>query len=235
MNRLLEITQVGVDVLPSPARAFETIKHAPRSWWIPLVLVAATSLAYWAAYFETVDVAWLSHKALETLQGKLDPHALERMSQAVTPRVLIVEALAGKVFTLAVSVAVIAAYLRVVSQWQVRDTPAPLQWIALVAWSRLPELVGYAGSGLRMAIGPHARLAAEQLSVTSAAGFMSSPPLGGIGGFFAHYDLICLWELALLVIGYRVYTGASQRRALVTVLAPWLVITAARLIYLASK
>lgn len=235
MNSLLAVTQAGVDVLSSPAPGFESIKRTPRSWWVPILLVTVTSVIYWSIYFETVDMDWLSHQALEALQGKLDPHALERMSQAITPRVLIVEALAGKVLTLSITVAVIAAYLRVVSQWQVRETPSPLQWLALAAWSRLPELAGYIGSGLRMAIGPHQRLAAEQLSITSVAGFMPSAPVGGIGGFLAHYDLLGLWELALLVIGYAVYTGVSRRRAMLTVLSPWLLLTAAHLLYLGLK
>jgi hypothetical protein len=235
MNRLLAVTQVGVDVLSSPAPGFESIKRKPRSWWVPVTLVIGASVVYWSIYFGTVDMAWLSHKALEPLQGKLDSHALERMSQAITPRVLIAEALAGKVLTLSFTVAVIAAYLRVVSQWQVRETPTPLQWLALAAWSRLPELAGYVGSGLRMAIGPHQRLAAEQLSITSAAGFMSSAPVGGVAGFLANYDLLRLWELALLVVGYAVYTGVPRRRAMVTVLAPWLLLTGAHLLYLGWK
>lgn len=235
MNSLLAVTQAGVDVLSSPAPGFESIKRTPRSWWVPILLVTIASVAYWSIYFETVDMDWLSHQALAALEGKLDPHALERMSQAITPRVLIVEALAGKVLTLSITVAVIAAYLRVVSQWQVRETPSPLQWLALAAWSRLPELAGYIGSGLRMAIGPHQRLAAEQLSITSVAGFMSAAPVGGLAGYMAHYDLLGLWELALLVIGYAVYTGVSRHRAMVTVLSPWLLLTAAHLLYLGLK
>ena len=56
--------QACLDILISPAVAFDTIKEKKGWSWLPFVLLISSTLALFMYYFNTVDFAWLKETML---------------------------------------------------------------------------------------------------------------------------------------------------------------------------
>lgn len=212
-----------VDIFTSPAHAFRALQNKPRILF-PLVLLMACNAGVTLVYMRAVDIPWLletsSQSALARLGDTEKQQAVARIAK-ISPATATVGAVVQALVFLPILLFVPAAYFALVSL--LTDDGYKLsRWFALVCWCALPLLVAQLASTVNVLAGDASHLAPAKLNPLAFGNLfeLSGPPRNVGERLLQTLSLTSIWSLALLVFGYRTWTGRPLGKAAGIVLAP---------------
>jgi hypothetical protein len=224
----MNLADVGLDAFLAPAKTTKFAATFPRLWWWPVSLVLVATFAFWAWYFQTIDINWLLDVGMKQMAASIPPDMLDKARQFLTPGVLMAQTMFGAVIMLGFRLASVATYLHLTAKLAHDNTVSFMKWLSLAAWSTLPELLSTLAMAASYATAGDRELDPDQLVVT-AVGPTFGLHAAGPAGVLLGYDLVGLWSLYILVVGVAQFRSISRRRASLIVLVPWALLLAARL------
>lgn len=215
------------NIFTSPGEAFRTLRERP-SFLLPVAVLLAASVAVILWYYSAVDVVWMMERSLETSQAELPADQREQMLEQLgqAPRgVLAGTSAIAATFIVIVLLLLTAMYFSIVSMLT-NDGLRFRQWFSLASWASLPVTLASVASLVNLALNDPTYLPAEELNPLAIRNLLELDIQGS--GFTAalltYGDVTSIWALALMVIGYRQWTGRDIAVSALIVTGPLLVI-----------
>lgn len=215
------------NIFTSPGEAFRTLRERP-SFLLPVAVLLAASVAVILWYYSAVDVVWMMERSLETSQAELPADQREQMLEQLgqAPRgVLAGTSAIAATFIVIVLLLLTAMYFSIVSMLT-NDGLRFRQWFSLASWASLPVALASVASLVNLALNDPTYLPAEELNPLAIRNLLELDIQGS--GFTAalltYGDVTSIWALALMVIGYRQWTGRDIAVSALIVTGPLLVI-----------
>lgn len=201
-----------------PGKTFEALDSKPRGWF-PMVVLILSTLALTVWYFSIVDFEWLRDQALASLSSSAEREAAAKV---MTKTVFQTSAIGGTVVMFPAIFALMAVYLMIVSKTMTNGLSFGKSF-ALAAWSSVPTLLLLPLGALQIVLASSGQLSFSDLNPLSlnqlAFHYEMSHPLAGPTDSL---NLMTLWSMALLVIGFEVWAKVKRATALKVVLIPYL-------------
>jgi hypothetical protein len=216
------------NIYVAPGAAFAALKERPTALLPALALILA-ACAVTLIYYSGVDVGWLLDRSIDP--ARLTPEARQALAAAATGRaryVTMVTSTAAASLLVLVVFLVNAGYLSLVSAFT-NDGVRFKQWFSLVCWSSLPGLLSQIASLVNLAVNDVSHLPQEHINPLSYASLVDLELAAGTGTgtrILASMDPLVLWTLALMAIGYRLWTGKSIVASALIAWAPFLLFVA---------
>lgn len=220
-------------ILVEPAATFERLA-SQRATWLPVVtLLAASSIVLVWYFLGFVDYAWLQERMLAAVTDPAEREQAAKMS--MSQQTMGIVSVVGAVVAILAGFTLYGLYFLIVARIRNQDFGFR-QGFALGAWASVPSLLLLPLGAMQILLSGDGRLPYEALNPTSLNQLLfhleESHPLAGL---LESVSIPAIWSIALLVIGYRVWTGASRGGALCIVLLPHVLVYGAWLAYAASR
>jgi hypothetical protein len=217
------------NIFAAPTQAFAALKHKPTALF-PVVALILASCAVTLWYYSKVDAAWLIERSLDASQSQVPAEARAQLTEraaAASPYVMGGSAAVAGSLAVLIIMLVGAGYLSIVSL-VTNDGYRFKNWFSLVAWSSLPALLSLLASLVNLAVSDVAHLPPEQLNPLTFANLLGlEPAAGDIGArVLQQTGPTAVWSLALMAIGYSLWTGKGRVSSALIVAGPLLVIVA---------
>ncbi|HEU4620161.1 MAG TPA: YIP1 family protein [Gammaproteobacteria bacterium] len=208
----------------APAAAFAALKERPTSL-LPVLALIVASCAVTLWYYSGVDISWLLERSLDPAQ--MTPQVQKALASSATRYAAMGSSSVAAALILLVVFLVNAGYLSFVSLLT-NDGMRFRQWFSLVAWSSLPGLLSQLAALVNLAVSDISHLPQERLNPLSFASLLDLDLAGAGRGtmILASMDPLALWTLALMTVGYRLWTGKGFAASALIVAAPLLVVVA---------
>ena len=214
-----------VNIVAAPRLAFQHLHKAPSVLLPMLLLVAAVGVVNFA-YFELSDSELLIEDLLDQAGGNLSDAERDEarqnyqgMSGSTLKWVSVLGGILGTVFIFVVQ----AGYYYLVSMFngtKIGYKP----WLSFVAWSSVPLLFSLVASmaTLLLATGHTSLTNLNPFTLVNLVGIDSKSTQ--LPNTLKSFDLTRLWSIALMLIGYRIWTDKSWLHCSLVVLLPMVVV-----------
>lgn len=215
---------VAVNMLTAPGEAFRALEIRPTVL-LPLSLVVFSSIAVLFWYFSIVDFDWYVDDTLST-QSNLSDDELETAREAMlsmSPNMFKFFGIVGStVGVLAIYLAQ-SAYLALTSAL-IGDRFRFRHWFSLVCWTNLPYMLAILGMVAVIATSPNGQISVYALNPLTLANLGFGAGNASLQSLFNVISLNMIWNVVLLVLGYRQWLQANWVKTLGVVVTPYLVI-----------
>lgn len=216
---MISFFRLCLGLVNSPADTFLKLKNAGiRSALIALFVQILFSGALIAVYYQWVNFDWL----LVQLAKDLSPEEGEALVEVLTPAILSVSGLLGSVLILPLIFLIFALYLFLVGKIYNLDENYS-QWFVLVTWSAMPNILTLP-LGLFAMLLSDGRLLTDQLNplaLNMLIGLEAESPWRTLA---SSVTVLLFGNLALTIIGLRVWTHFTWVRSTIIALIPYAVI-----------
>lgn len=208
-----------IDIFTSPREAFAALAERPVVLWPLLALVLGNALLVLLYYLE-VDLAWMIEATLEAAGQQPPPELGSGMGEAARVVTGTIAAIASAVFVL-VLMLVFAGYLSFVSMLT-SDGVVFKRWLALVAWASVPTLLDVLAGVVNLMLNDFTHRLPTEISMLSIGSLLGVDPAatGFLNRFLQQASVTSFWALALMVYGYKAWTGKSAGIAFAIIAAP---------------
>jgi hypothetical protein len=215
---------LAVNVLTSPAAAFSVLREKPTSLF-PIAVVALSTLLVTGWYFAVLDFDWYIDDTLSQFSDRSEAE-LEDMREGMeflSPNNMIAITLLTSVVSLMIIYLLQTSYLSLISALRGDDIRFR-QWWSLVAWANLPSVLLAISMAVNILLNPSGQISLLDINGLSllSLGMETSDP--SVNRILATINLPMIWNLVLLVAGYRLWLHASLGRSLLIIFAPYLTI-----------
>lgn len=214
-----------VDILAAPNQAFTRLKDKP-SWFVPWLVIALLLVTVQIGSFSLIDSEYLLDQLVEqSLQPGVSESDLRASMQGVVDNktaLMVSSSLAVSIGMLLVF-AITAGYLYLISKFSDHDITYRT-WYSLIAWCSVPTIftamtawIVILSSGGLIDLTALAPLNLNNLLFRSE---------GDFSGLLTAFDLMAIWGVILIVLGYKNFTSTSTLNASIVVLTPYVLILA---------
>ena len=223
MNKLM-------DIFVSPAETLSGLREKP-TFALPVAALVVASCAVILWYYSAVDIPWLMERSLAMSQADIPAdqreQMIEQMSQAPRGVLAATSAIATGLIVI-VLLLLMAMYLTFVSMFT-NDGFRFSQWFSLVSWASLPVVLSSLAALVNLAVSDVTYLPAEELNPLALRNLLGLDVTGtGFAASLLTYgDPTSIWALALMIVGYRQWTGKDFAVSALIVAAPLLAIVVA--------
>lgn len=211
-----------INIFASPGEAFAALAARPVVLWPLLAIVVGNGLLVFLYYLE-VDFVWFLETSMEAA-GQEPPPELSRgmggMGQAARLVAGTLAAIASAVFVV-ILMLLFGGYLSFVSMLT-SDGIAFKQWLALVAWASVPTLLDVLAGVVNLMLNDFTHRLPTEISMLSIGSLLGVDPAatGFLNRFLQQASVTSFWALALMVYGYKAWTGKSAGIAFAIIAAP---------------
>lgn len=206
MNTLLKI-------LVSPQDAFALIKEE-GGMALPMVIVLVFVGLSAGFVFSFTDMA--AAMAAQGLSEEQAAAATQGMGQMIGVGTVVLMACIGYVLILLVH----AVYFKVISSIS-KDGISFADWMSFVSWGRIPYVFGFIVTIIAVLVAGEATQSTEYL--LSISNYVPSPSSMWAEPLAGALDLPLIWALAVMTVGYRVWTEKSMVTSASIVCGPFVI------------
>lgn len=217
-----------VNILTSPAEAFNELNQRPSKLF-PLLLILIANVIVLSWYFTIIDFDWFIDDTLGGGNFDLSEEQLEsarEVMQSMSQTRFRMFGIFGGSIGLLVIYALQAGYLGLASALN-GDRYKFTHWFSLICWTGLPYLLSIIGMAVTIALSPNGQLSQYTLDPLTLANLGMQSSNGLIQTAFNSLSLTMIWSIALVVMAYKQWLQSGLGKALIIVLAPYLIIFSA--------
>lgn len=213
------------DVYAAPTQFFAFLKDRP-SVVLPLFLVLLLSIVVQLWYYSVVDFEYLVDYLISAA-GDLSSVQMTQTREAfmsLTPMSLGAITIGGLIFSVIGGLVLFSVYLVIVSNIA-NDGFKFKDWLSMVSWAYMPALLTVLAMALNIALSDSGLISPAELNPTSLDSlFFHSSASSSYAVLLQTIDLGLLWTIALMVLGYKVWTRKPLSTAITVILAPCVLI-----------
>ncbi len=214
-----------IDIITAPTTAFARIREKPTFWW-PLLLIVAVTASVQLGYFLLNDPGFVKDNLVEQATA-FNPDMTQEQRDVVAANYenVSINAIAISstvaVFILIPLIMVLnALYLSFMGKFSFTQLGWK-HWFSLVCWTGVPALFAALASWVVLLTDSNGQVepaALQPLGITSLLGIETS------NATLQQFNLMQLWSMALLVLGYHQWTGKNLLSSALITLLPYVVI-----------
>ena len=206
-----------LDLFVDPVPALSRADRAPRSGWLPYLVLVVFQILVAALYFGRVDTSWLVARILSHVPQAARSAAAAHLSVGLLEG----STVAGMVLGTAVGLVISAAYYYIMLILSKRETTF-FRMLSLAAWTSLPAVLGsVAALAIVLAAGSHIGLSA--LEPTALAYLFHIHPGNRFYDAASSFSLLMPWTWGLATLAFVRLYGYRPERALALVLIPYVI------------
>jgi hypothetical protein len=217
------LLDTAINILVSPSEAFEQIRQRPTKLF-PLALIVVSTVIALVWYFNIIDFAWYVDDTLANAnidENNIDD-ARDAMLSMSQNTFMLFGVIGGSLGTVVYYV-LQSAYLALISALT-GDGQKFSRWFSLVCWTALPSLLAIVGMLVTIALSPNGQLSAFDLNPLTLRNLGIETANDSLNTLFASINLTMVWSIGLLTLGYQQWQKSSLAKAIVVILAPYLLI-----------
>jgi hypothetical protein len=213
-----------IDIITAPSAVLARLKEQP-SFWLVLLLFVFLTASLQIGYFTFNDEGFIRDQMIEQAMGSRDVTA-EQQKQIET-------AVGNMSFTTAASLAAVstcilvpailainALYLSFMSKFSVNQLSFR-HFFSLLCWTSVPTLLALAASWLVLLTDANGQVSQAELQPLSVTGLLGIPTKSQV---LQQFNLMQLWSLILLTLGYQQWTKQSWLASFAITWAPSILI-----------
>ena len=212
-----------VDIFLQPAKAFADLRERP-TFLVPFLVLAGLSVALTLAYFLRVDGAWYTGHMFASANADVSAQDLEKLKSAMpgTTTMAVFGAISG-VVGIAIVAALTALYLWIAGKITGKDV-GYRRGLSLGLWSAMPGVLGLLVALVgALTMSPQTGL--ESLMLTHADPLLVQLPADHRWNRLAEsFDLLSLWSIFLLALGWKTFARSSWAQAIVVAILPSVIV-----------
>lgn len=213
------------DIVASPAKAFDQIKEHTRWLWWPLLITMLLSAGMLYYYFNWVDFSWFVEETIRGMPAESRAEAAEVTRNFMQPGSTTWMSVGGVVIGTFVIYAIMAIYFHLANKLTTRAELSYGQWFSFSVWTNFVSIFGALAAIVFITMSDTNQISVEALQLTSLNALFVHAEAGDKWFSIASsFSLINIWVIALMVIGYTRWTGASTLKSSIIVLLPWVLI-----------
>ena len=215
-----------VDIIASPAKAFDGIKSHTSWFWLPLLISIALASGLLVYYYSWVDFEWLIEYTLDTQIAPEDRAASEDAVRSfMNPTSSMVTSVLAIVIITFLIYLLQALYFHLANKMTAGADLSYGQWFNFSAWANFVNIFGAIAGFVVIFMASSNQLPSQDLQVFSMNNlFIHAEPREPwfTWGSFVH--LLILWVIALCAIGFARWTGATIAKSAIISALPWVLI-----------
>lgn len=211
-----------VDIVASPARALDEVRgHTAWLWWPLLISIALPSLVF-AYYYSWVDFEWLVEETIRNLPAESRAEAADGVRAFMTPTTQIGGSIIGIVVVTLLIYTIQAAWLHLANKLTVDADIRYGQWFAFSAWTAFVGVFGSLAMLVVILMADSNQLSQGELAPLSMNALFIHAEMGDPWFTWgSSLTLVNFWMVALMVLGFARWTGASTVKSAVIAILPW--------------
>lgn len=214
-----------VDIIASPKKAIDEIQHHGKWFWLPFLIMIVVAIGQQAYYFNWVDFDWFIDQSLSAVP----PEQLEATKQSagafMKPSVNLSIAAAAIVIISFLIYALQATWLNLSNKVSTGSGIGFGQWFSLSVWSWFPSVFNTIAGFVAMLMADSNQFAADRLAPFSINSLVLHASPGDPWFTWGQsVQLLMLWALILLGLGYSRWTGSSLAKGMVIAFLPWVLV-----------
>lgn len=212
-----------IDILVAPNQVFGRLKEKPI-WFLPWLLVFLMTASVQLGFFSLVDSEYLLDQLVEQ---SLQPGITERDLRATlqvqvdNKTLLIFSSVIGVLIGLLLVMAIKAAYFLLISKLTDKIISYK-SWYSLVAWCSVPSI--FTALAAWLVIFSSGRMIDIEALNPLNLNYLTVNTEGVFSSWLRAIDLIAIWGLVLVIMGYQSFTSCSTTKASIIVLTPYILI-----------
>lgn len=215
-----------LNIFVAPQDAFTATREKP-SIWFPLLTLALCWIVFWNWYYSAVDFNWVLNQVISDKLATTPPDQQEAVAKSMgnfKPGALAIISILT-VLVLLLSITLInAVYLTIVSA-VLDDKLRFRNWFSFSLWTSMPSLVAILAMTVNFLLSKDSRVGPTELNPLNFNNLLFHvAPTSPFKSLLDGFDLTILWSWALMVFGYRVWTGRTWATSASVVLLPWVVL-----------
>lgn len=212
-----------INIFVEPGKTFAELKEKP-TFLLPLVIMIVLSVAMTLLYFNKVDGEWLTNHQLAMGATEMSAAEMEQ-AKKIMPSAKVMGIIGAVVAPIMIVIITLIMGLYYMLAGKITGTAVSFkQALSLVTWSGLPSLLGLVVAivGIFM-MSPQSTL--ESLMLTNVDPLIVQLPYDHAWSSFAkNFNLLSLWSVVLVAIGWRNWGRTGWGQAFTVALIPSLVI-----------
>lgn len=212
-----------IDIIASPNLVFPRLQEKP-TWFLPWLLIALLAVSVQFGFYNLVDPEYLLEQLVEQrMDSGIAASELRERMQGITDNtnILAVSSSVAVFVSLLVIYAVTAGYLHWVSKFSETESSFK-QWFSLASWSGVPTVFSILAAWI--VILSSAPLIDLQAMNPLNLNYLLFRSDGRFADLLNAFNLVAIWSVVLLVLGYKHFTSATYLKSAVVVLSPYVLI-----------
>jgi membrane protein, antimicrobial resistance system len=221
-----------IDIITAPSTAFARIKEKPTIWF-PLLLILLMTASVQLGYFLINDPGFVRDNLVEQATAT-NPDMPQEQKDAIAANyekininTIAISATVAVFVLIPIILALNALYLSFMAKFSFTQLGWK-HWFSLVCWTGVPALFAALASWVVLLTDSNGQIeqaALQPLSVTNLFGIETSNPT------LQQFNLMQVWSMALLVLGYHQWTGKNLLTSALITLLPYVVIYGAIMLF----
>lgn len=211
-----------IDIIVSPSEVFPRIRAKPTIL-LPLLLIVLATASVQFGYVYLTDFGFLVDQLVEQAMAA-NPNATEgQLRQIYDSMSQATMAGAGAASTAVIVLVILslnAVYLNFMGKFSFVQLGFK-SWFSLLCWTSIPALFAVLASWVAILTATNGQL---PLSAVSPLSLSSLLQLETSSTLLQQFNLAQIWSMALLVLGYRDWTGKSMLAAAIITLTPYMLV-----------
>lgn len=212
-----------INIFVEPGKTFAELKEKP-SFLLPLALMIVLTVVMTLFYFNKVDSSWLTEHQLSMSGKEMSSAEIEQAKKVMpsAPTMGIIGAVIAPIFIVLVTLLMGLYYF--VAGKITGNAVTYKHALSLVTWSGVPTLLGLVVAIVGIAMmAPQTGL--ESLMLTNVDPLLVQLPYDHAWSSFAkNFNLLSLWSILLVAIGWRTWGKTSWGQAITVAIIPSLII-----------
>ena len=213
-----------VDIIAAPSAAFARIKEKPTIW-APLLLILVFTVSAQLGYFLLNDPGFVKDAMVEQATANPDlsqeqRNAIEARFESLNVNTIAISSSVAVVIFVPFILALIAWYLSFMSKFSFIQLGWK-HWFSLLCWTGIPGLFAVLAAWIVLltdANGQVDQIAMQPLSVVGLLGIETR------NATLQQINLMTLWSMVLVVMGFSQWTGKSLLSSAVIALVPYVLL-----------
>ena len=213
-----------IDIIAAPSAAFARIKEKP-TFWLPFLLILAATVSVQLGFFMINDPGFVKDTFIEQATANPDMtqeqrNAIETNLENMDINTLLIAGVVPVLIFIPLILALNAWYLSFMSKFSFTQLGWK-HWFSLLCWTGIPGLFAALASWIVLLTDSNGQVdqaALQPLSVVNLLGLDTS------NATLQQINVMALWSMALVVMGYQQWTQKTLLTSALITLAPYVLL-----------
>ena len=214
-----------VDIVASPGKALDNVKHHTSWLWAPLLITIALACGLMAFYYSWVDFDWLVEETIRQVPAEDRAESADAIRNFMTRNTSMMTTVIAIVVMIFIIYLLQAVYFHLANKVTSGAKIGFGQWFSFSAWTSFVGVFGSIAGFIAIFMASTNQMPAESLQVFSLNSILIHAEAGDPWFRWASsLSLLNFWMLFLASIGYARWTGSAMVKSAMIACLPWVLI-----------
>ena len=224
-NNSYSVFNAMVDIVASPGKALDEIKHHTAWLWWPLLINMLLAAGLFIYFYGWVDFPWLVEETIRQMPAENRAEGAEAIRSFMQPGTSTWTSVIAVVIVSFIIYTLQATYLHLVNKLTSGADIGFGSWFSFAAWTSFVGVFGTLAAFATIFMSDSNQLSTQGLQVLSINSLLVHAGPGEPWFTWASsLTLVNFWTVFLMSIGFSRWTGASMMKATIIAALPWVLI-----------